>query len=71
MIVTDEELDAVKIESTHTVDIEKFVPRSRDRSPLHGRALLHRPRGQGCAGAFRRHSRRHAQQGRWSASAGW
>ena len=29
VIVTDEELDAVKIESTHTVDIEKFVPRSQ------------------------------------------
>ena len=28
MLVEDEELDAVKIESTHTVDIEKFVPRS-------------------------------------------
>jgi DNA end-binding protein Ku len=28
MIVEDEELDAVQIESTHTIDIEKFVPRS-------------------------------------------
>ena len=29
VVVTDEELDAVKIESSHTVDIEKFVPRSQ------------------------------------------
>ncbi len=28
MIVEDDELDAVQIESTHTIDIEKFVPRS-------------------------------------------
>src|ERR1700722_6212236 len=28
MIVEDEELDRVQIESTHTIDIEKFVPRS-------------------------------------------
>ncbi|WP_460452442.1 non-homologous end joining protein Ku [Alsobacter sp. SYSU BS001988] len=28
VLVEDDELDAVKIESTHTVDIEKFVPRS-------------------------------------------
>ena len=27
--VTDEELEAVRIESSHTVDIEKFVPRSQ------------------------------------------
>jgi DNA end-binding protein Ku len=28
LIVEDEELDSVQIESTHTIDIEKFVPRS-------------------------------------------
>src|SRR5471030_1372577 len=28
LIVEDEELDAVQIESTHTIDIEKFVPRA-------------------------------------------
>jgi DNA end-binding protein Ku len=28
MIVEDEELDAVELESTHTIDIEKFVPRA-------------------------------------------
>jgi DNA end-binding protein Ku len=28
MIVEDDELDAVQIESTHTIDIEKFVPRA-------------------------------------------
>jgi DNA end-binding protein Ku len=28
VLVEDDELDAVKVESTHTVDIEKFVPRS-------------------------------------------
>jgi DNA end-binding protein Ku len=28
MLIEDEELDAVQIESTHTIDIEKFVPRA-------------------------------------------
>ncbi len=28
LIVDDEELDKIQIESTHTIDIEKFVPRS-------------------------------------------
>jgi DNA end-binding protein Ku len=28
LLVEDEELDAVQLESTHTIDIEKFVPRS-------------------------------------------
>src|SRR5271154_2677992 len=28
VLVEDEELDAVQIESTHTIDIEKFVPRA-------------------------------------------
>jgi DNA end-binding protein Ku len=28
LLIEDEELDAVQLESTHTIDIEKFVPRS-------------------------------------------
>jgi DNA end-binding protein Ku len=28
LLIEDEELDAIKVESTHTIDIEKFVPRS-------------------------------------------
>ena len=29
VLIEDEELDAVKLESSHTIDIEKFVPRSQ------------------------------------------
>jgi len=28
LLIDDEELDKIQIESTHTIDIEKFVPRS-------------------------------------------
>src|ERR1700680_2778357 len=29
LIVEDEELDAIKIASTHTIDIDRFVPRAK------------------------------------------
>ena len=47
VLVEDEELDKVALESTHTIDIETFVPRKRSRRNLSGRGLLHRAQRQG------------------------
>ena len=34
LIVEDAELEAIEIESTHTIEIDSFVPRSADRPAL-------------------------------------
>ena len=42
--IEEDELDAVELESTHTIDIDEFVPTRRDRRALSRPALLHRAR---------------------------
>ena len=54
---------AVEIESTHTVDIDSFVPEDGDRQALSRQALLHRAGRQERRGGVRRHPRRHEGQG--------
>jgi DNA end-binding protein Ku len=54
LVVEDQEIDAVQIESTRTIEIDQFVPRSE--RPLHRLPLLHRSRRQGWAGRLRGHS---------------
>ena len=57
--IEDDELKSVQIESNHTIDIERFVPRT-EIDELTRHALLpdtHRPRGRG---GVRSHPRRHA-----------
>ena len=61
--IDEEELAAVEIESTHTVDIDSFVPLAEiDRRYL-DRALLHRAERQGRGRGLRRDPRRHEGQG--------
>ncbi len=62
LLVGDDELDKIQIESTHTIDIEKFVAERGNRSALLRRALLHRPRRTRRRGGFRDHPRRHARR---------
>jgi DNA end-binding protein Ku len=53
MPVEDEELEALRLESTHTIDIEKFV--LRDRRTLSRQPVLSNPRRQRRAGRLCRH----------------
>jgi DNA end-binding protein Ku len=45
--VTDEELEAISIESTRTIDIDEFVPKQGNRRVVQYQALLHRSGRQG------------------------
>ncbi len=47
VIIEDEEIESVAIESTHTIDIETFVPRAEIDERLHRPALLSHPRRPG------------------------
>ena len=58
MLLEDEELENVALESTHTIEIEEFVPHCRGRSHLSRRVLLHRAAGRRRAGGFRGRSAR-------------
>ena len=44
IIVEDEELDAITIESNYTIEIDSFVPRAQVDERYLETALLHRPR---------------------------
>ncbi len=60
--IEDDELKAVQLESNHTIDIERFVPRAKRRRALSRHALLpgaHRSRRRG---SLRRHPRCHARR---------
>ena len=46
VVVTEDEIDDVRLESTRTIDIERFVDAGRHRPPLLGRALFPGPRRQ-------------------------
>ena len=67
--IEPEELDAVEIESTHTIDIDKFVP-EEDIDKRYYERPLHRAGRQERRGGVRRHPRCHEGQGprRWRAS---
>ena len=58
ILLTDEEIKSVKLESTKTIDIERFVPGGRDRPHLLGQPLLPRPGRQARPGGFRRYPHR-------------
>ena len=62
LLVEDEELEKIKIESTHTIDIDSFVPRARDRRSLPRQPLLHRADRPGRPGGLRGHPRRDPRQ---------
>ncbi len=51
--MADEELDSLALESTQTIDVEKFVLRSEIET-LSQLTVLPDPRGQGRAGRIRR-----------------
>ena len=55
--VEDEELEALRLESTHTIDIEKFIPRSEIDERYLDKSVLPRARRQGRAGCVRGHPR--------------
>ena len=46
VLLTDEEIKSVRLESTKTIDIERFVGRRRDRPALLERSLFPGPRRQ-------------------------
>ena len=50
--IEKDELEAVQIESNHTIDIDSFVPQRRDRPALSQPPLLHRAGRQGRRDAF-------------------
>src|SRR5262245_34423124 len=50
VIVEDDELTSIALESTRTIDIEKVRPEGVDRRSLPRRAVLHRTGGQGRPG---------------------
>ena len=61
--IEKEELEAVQIESNHTIDIDSFVPQGRDRQALSQPPLLHRARRQGRHRRLRGDPRRHEGPG--------
>ena len=65
--IEEDELDAVKIESTHTIEIDDFVPCRRYRRALSGQALLHRSQRKGGRGCLRRDPGRHEAEGKGGA----
>ncbi len=60
--VEDEEIEALRVEATHTIEIEKFVPLSQYRRALLRQPLLRRAQRQGRPGRLRGHPRSHARQ---------
>ena len=62
ILVEDEELKSIQIESNHAIDIERFVPRKRGRRTLSRQPLLPGPDRPCRRGGLRRHPRRHADQ---------
>ena len=54
--VEDEELDAIAIESSHTIDIDSFVPKIRSRRALYRQPVLSGSGKQGRARGLCSHS---------------
>ena len=66
----DDELEALQVESTHTIEIDKFVPRKQLDERYLRQPVLHRSERQGRPGRFRRHPRCHEGQGHGRRRAG-
>jgi len=69
LLIEDAELEAIEIESTHTIDIDSFVPRSEIDQRFFDTPLLHHPQRRGRAGRLCGHPRGDAQQGAGGARA--
>ena len=63
LVIEDAELDAIKIESTHTIEIDRLVPRSPDRPTLFRHSLLCHAQRTGWARRLCGHPGSHASQG--------
>src|SRR5438876_10174716 len=63
LIVEDAELEAIEIESTHTIEIDSFVPRSEIDQRFFDSPYYVMPQGAGRAGGVCGDSRSHARQG--------
>ena len=61
MIVEDEEIEAVQIESTRTIDIDRFVPKNEIDERYINSPYYLAPDGASWSGGFRRHSRHHCE----------
>ena len=61
--IEKEELEAVQIESNHTIEIDSFVPRDEIDKRYLQQSLLHRARRQGRRRRLRRDPRRHEGRG--------
>ena len=61
VLIEDEDLDALKIESSHAIDIGTFVPRNQIDPRYMDVPLLHHSERQGRAGGLRRHPRSDAR----------
>ena len=61
--VEDEEIEALQVESTHTIDIDSFVPRDADRRALSRKPLLYRAERSGRPRSLRGHPRGDERQG--------
>jgi DNA end-binding protein Ku len=60
--ITDEDLEAIEVESTRTISVDQFVPRAEIDDLYIERPYYIVPRGSRSAG-FRRHPRRDQQEG--------
>ena len=60
LLVEDEELDAVEIESNQIIEIDSFVPRAADRRTISRQPVLHHAERQGRSGCVCGHPRSHA-----------
>ena len=63
LIVEDAELEAIEIESTHTIEIDRFVPHSAIDQRFFDSPLLCHAQRAGRAGGLCGDSRSHARQG--------
>ena len=61
LLVEDEEIDKIKIESTHTIEIDNFVPRA-EIDDRYLDTLLHRADRQGRPGGVYGDPRRHPRE---------
>ena len=62
VMVEADELAEIAIESSHTIDIEKFVPKASIDDRYRDTPVLLGPRGQGRPGSVRRHPRCHEEK---------
>jgi DNA end-binding protein Ku len=63
LLVEDQELEAIEIASTHTIDIDSFVARADIDQRFFDNALLHHPQRSGRAGCLCGDQGGNAQQG--------